>query len=173
MKLDKIWIAKFKNLHDVTIDFDESNLTTILVGWNGAGKSNVIEALVLVFRNLDLGLPPEFSYELIYRIKGNIVTVKGTKDESKSITEQYHISVSPFHGDKKSESILGISINKFKRAGGGSYLPNHVFAYYSGSSRRLEDHFQLHQEKFRTELLYREEGMGEPIRPFFFRQARP
>lgn len=172
MKLDKIWIGEFKNLRDVTIDFDESNLMTTLVGWNGAGKSNVIEALVLAFRNLDLGLPPDFSYELRYRIRGRAVNVKATRDQSKSVVQQYDIRVGPLDGDGKgSQSVQEISINKFKRSEGGTFLPNHVFAYYSGPSRRLEEHFQLHQEKFRDDLLYRREAMEEPLRPFFY--ARP
>jgi len=171
MKLDKIWIAEFKNLRDVTIDFDESNLMTILVGWNGAGKSNVMEALVLAFRNLDLGVRPEFSYELKYQIKGHVVTVKATKDDNKSPVEQYNITVVPLDAEKRSQSPQEISINKFNRSEGGAYLPTHVFAYYSGPSRRLEQHFQLHQEKFRDDLLYRREEMAEPLRPFFY--ARP
>ena len=171
MKLDKIWIAEFKNLRDVTIDFDESNLMTILVGWNGAGKSNVMEALVLAFRNLDLGVRPEFSYELKYQIKGHIVTVKATKEDNKSTAGQYNITVVPLDAEKGSQPPQEISINKFKRSEGGTFLPTHVFAYYSGPSRRLEEHFQLHQEKFRDDLLYRREEMAEPLRPFFY--ARP
>ncbi len=171
MKLDKIWIDKFKNLRDVTIDFDESNLMTTLVGWNGSGKSNVIEALVLAFRNLDLGLPPDFSYELTYRIKEHVVCVKAVKDQSKSIAQQYNITVSALDANGRSQLPEEVSINKFKRSEGGRYSPNHIFAYYSGPSRRLEEHFQLHQEKFRDDLLYRREAMAEPLRPFFY--ARP
>ena len=55
MKLDKLWIKDFKNLKDFTIDFDEEQETTVLIGHNGTGKSNLIEALVIIFRDLDLG----------------------------------------------------------------------------------------------------------------------
>ena len=55
MKVDKLYIrSRFKNLEDVQIDFDEEHLMTVIVGRNGAGKSNVLEALVVIFRNLDL-----------------------------------------------------------------------------------------------------------------------
>lgn len=66
LKLDKLWIGDFKNLTDITIDFDQTSLTTVLVGQNAAGKSNLIEALVLIFRDLNLGMDPEFSYRLDY-----------------------------------------------------------------------------------------------------------
>ena len=64
MKLDKLWINEFKNLKDIEIDFDQDELVTVVIGWNGAGKSNVIEALVIIFRDLDLHKAPSFSYKL-------------------------------------------------------------------------------------------------------------
>lgn len=69
MKVDKLHIrSRFKNLENVQVDFDENHLMTVVVGRNGSGKSNVLEALVAIFRNLDLGEAPPFSYELIYRL---------------------------------------------------------------------------------------------------------
>ena len=69
MKIDKLHIrSKFKNLENVVIDFAESKLMTVIVGQNGSGKSNVVEALVSIFRNLDLGEPPPFSYFLVYQL---------------------------------------------------------------------------------------------------------
>jgi len=69
MKVDKLYIrSRFKNLENVTVDFDEHNLMTVVVGRNGSGKSNVLEALVAIFRNLDLGESPSFSYQLTYRL---------------------------------------------------------------------------------------------------------
>ena len=41
---------------------------TMIVGLNGSGKSNVIEALVSIFRNLDLGETPLFAYEIKYKL---------------------------------------------------------------------------------------------------------
>ena len=54
MRLDELTIGEFKNLRDLRVDFDEGSPYTVLVGENGAGKSNLIEALSLIFRNLDL-----------------------------------------------------------------------------------------------------------------------
>ena len=54
MRLDKVYIDGFKNLKQLAVDFDESKLTTVLIGQNGAGKSNLIEAITQVFRWVDL-----------------------------------------------------------------------------------------------------------------------
>ena len=75
MKLDKLWIEDFKNLKDVKIDFDQDELVTVVIGWNGAGKSNVIEALVTIFKNLDLGGLTEFSYRLEYLCHGKRIHI--------------------------------------------------------------------------------------------------
>lgn len=54
MRLDKVYIDGFKNLKQLEVDFDETKLTTVLIGQNGAGKSNPIEAITQVFRWIDL-----------------------------------------------------------------------------------------------------------------------
>lgn len=41
IKALKIW--QFKNLRDFEVAFDPSGLTTVLVGQNGTGKSNLLE----------------------------------------------------------------------------------------------------------------------------------
>lgn len=152
MRLDKLWIKEFKNLIDFKIDFDEEQMTTVLIGHNGTGKSNLIEAIVIIFRDLDLGRTPMFDYDLIYTCRGNKIRVI-TDLENKS--NHIVITVNGEH----------ISFSKFSKGNAMEYLPTHVFAYYSGSSKRLESHFDIHQNKFSTDLLY---GKDKPLRPFFY-----
>lgn len=47
---------RFKNLKNVTIDFEEQEWITLVIGWNGTGKSNVLEALATAFLEL-IGKP--------------------------------------------------------------------------------------------------------------------
>jgi len=72
MKIDYLEVrSRFKNLENVRIDFDDDSLMTVIVGRNGSGKSNVLEALVAIFRNLDLGETPPFAYEVRYKLGMN------------------------------------------------------------------------------------------------------
>ena len=48
MRIDKIYIEKFKNLKDFSINLDETKMHTVLLGQNAAGKSNLLEALVII-----------------------------------------------------------------------------------------------------------------------------
>ena len=42
MRVDRITIRRFKNLADLTIDFDEDSLSTVLIGRNGTGKTSLL-----------------------------------------------------------------------------------------------------------------------------------
>ena len=78
MRLDKLTIGsendspnhQFKNLKNVTIDFDQDHWVTVVIGWNGTGKSNVLEALAIIFRDLIAKKrSPEFAFQLEYRME--------------------------------------------------------------------------------------------------------
>lgn len=77
MRLDKLTIGsakdspthQFKNLKNVTIDFDQDHWVTVVIGWNGTGKSNVLEALAIIFRDLIAKKrTPAFAFQLAYRM---------------------------------------------------------------------------------------------------------
>lgn len=70
MRLDKVSIDGFKNLRGLDLDFDERQLTTVLIGQHVAGKSNLIEAITQVCRWVDLRRnEPRFRYRVTYRIQ--------------------------------------------------------------------------------------------------------
>lgn len=55
VKLKSVYIEKYKNLSPLTIDFELGNGLTMLVGNNGSGKSNVLEAISGIFHDLFKG----------------------------------------------------------------------------------------------------------------------
>ena len=161
MKLRKLEIGGFKNLRDFTIDFGH-NLTTVLLGQNGTGKSNLLEALILIFRDLDLGDPPEFKYKLEYECRGRLIRIDADPAREKK-REQVQITV------RKGEEIpTAVPYTRFYGDSERQYLPSYVFGYYSGPSNRMEKHFDKHQDRFYRDLL---RGVDKPLRPLLY--ARP
>ena len=161
MKLRKLEISEFKNLRNFTIEFEQT-LTTVLLGQNGSGKSNLLEVLIIIFRDLDLGDPPTFKYKLDYECRGNEIHIDADParpNRSQQVQITIHrgnemprvIPYSQFHGDSERY-----------------YLPSYVFGYYSGPSNRMEKHFDKHQDRFYRALLRGEE---RPLRPLLY--ARP
>ena len=143
MRLDKVFIDGFKNLKQLEVDFDESHLTTVLIGQNGAGKSNLIEAIVQVFRWVDLRRnEPRFRYRLEYRIQ----------PPGRTIAEPPRVCLSNVPG----EPSVRIDGREVKRSEFEKrkieFFPDLVFGYYSGSSRRLESLFDSHQRRYYDDI---------------------
>jgi predicted ATPase len=159
MRIDKLTLHNFKNLHDFTIDFDENSPTTVLVGRNGTGKSNLLEALTIIFRDLDLGEPPSFKYTLTYYIYRNKIKHKVEIDADPERDKDV-ISI------KVDDEVLSyskfIENNKDKST---RHLPNLVFGYYSGFSERMREHFDKHQNRFYTALIH---NIEKPLRTLFY-----
>lgn len=190
MKVDKLHIrSRFKNLENVLVDFDETHLMTVVVGRNGSGKSNVLEALVAIFRNLDLGEAPPFSYYMVYRLgqppKPNYTSdswLEVTIDADPlrgSLAKQYSISVvdllqpqaADLLGEKAPSKAVPFSKVVRDKLGNAPYLPKYVFAYYSGPSDRLESYFKKHRTDLYRRLLKDELDLKGDIRPLFY--AKP
>lgn len=169
MKLDKLWISEFKNLKDVLVDFEQDELVTVIIGWNGSGKSNIIEALVIIFSSLDLRKEPTFSYRIEYSCRNYVIKIDAKETSIKK--DQYKVEV--FEKNNLKKNILKNSTSFFKEEN-RKYLPSNVFGYYSGPSDRLAMHFYEHQRKFRDQLLYpNKHGLDEkslPLRPLFYAQ---
>ena len=131
MRLDRVFIDGFRNLRDLNVEFDETRLTTVVIGQNGSGKSNLIEAIVDVFRFVDLDRgTPRFQYEIDYRIDSQVVRLTN-------------------RGGAPEILVDGERINRafFERRREGLF-PDLIFGYYSGTSRRLERLFDSHQRRY-------------------------
>ena len=71
MKLKSLYIEKYKNLAPLTIDFEAGNGLTMLVGNNGSGKSNVLEAISGIFHDIFKGKDGrkiKCDYKLVYTL---------------------------------------------------------------------------------------------------------
>lgn len=166
MRINKIYIEEFKNLRYFSINLNEDYMSTVLLGQNAAGKSNLLEALVIIFRDLDLDERTSFNYILEYECNENVLKVEGNT----VFKSKYKFTFLGTKKDGKSELLddpkaitkAEILRNKAK------YLPKYVFSYYSGVSNRLLEHFDKHQKRFYDALLKNETSDNIPPRPLFY-----
>ena len=120
MRLDKVYIDGFKNLKQLEVDFDETKLTTVLIGQNGAGKSNLIEAITQVFRWADLRrLKPRFQYRVDYRIKPRTGVLVPTRVTLSNVLGEAEIQID-------GKQVTRAEFEKRKN----DWFPDLVFGYY-------------------------------------------
>ncbi|MCH2013330.1 AAA family ATPase [Acinetobacter baumannii] len=174
MRLDKITIGspnpsplhQFKNLKNVTIDFDQEHWVTIVIGWNGTGKSNVLEALAIIFRDLIAKKrTPEFAFKLSYSMgTGNdqrYIHIDADPDRKKDVFLIYVTDIQKdksgndtanthSFGDTKPIGTL-IKLTTFLNSD-TKYLPRYVFSYYSGENSRMYEVFLPYLESYDSKL---------------------
>lgn len=160
MQLRHLAIPNFRNLRDLVIDFathleprpDAASTAApkgirshALIGQNGTGKSNLIEALITIFRDVDLNREAAFDYTLEYEIRGHVVRIQA--DLAKQSPPFVWVD-----GDRVTQEYLNKNDPPDKtprdERRGPRLLPSHVFAYYSGRNERIEALFQDHQKRF-------------------------
>jgi predicted ATPase len=143
MKLDKLWIEDFKNLKDFSVNFDETSSVTVIIGWNGTGKSNLFEALAIIFRDLDLKRNTPFAYRLEYICHNSRVRID--HDPKRTGKERLIKQVIPL--------IQTLGQDKKSINGDTEHLPTHVFGYYSGPTTRLKRIFADHKRRYYDAIL--------------------
>lgn len=189
MRLDKLRIGsdknspthQFKNLKNVSIDFDEEHWITVVIGWNGTGKSNVIEALAIIFRDLIQGQKkPDFAFNLRYRItsgsKSLHISIDADPDRDRDAliihaadptdSEQTDLFTHSEASDFGSPLNMGkrIPLKEFFDSK-SEMLPRYVFAYYSGESERLYQVFRPYLEDFDAKL---RQGQDPGLKRLFY-----
>jgi len=133
MELKRLWVGNYKNLNDFEIDFSDKDGCTVLIGNNGSGKSNIIEAIGMIFSSLYYNdysdFTPEktniFDFEIEYKVRGDNLKVVWNDSEFR------------------------VDVNNSDFEYGGSedfrpYAPSQVIAIYSGEERRLWDQIFSH-----------------------------
>jgi predicted ATP-binding protein involved in virulence len=170
MRIHKVYIEDFKNLKQFEINLDPNEINTILLGQNATGKSNFIEALVLIFKYLDLEKEPPKEINLKYKIEYECRDKKIVVDCLNG-KYSFHTGNKQIVDGKEDWLVEEKSLSKaefFRKK--NDYLPKYVFTYYSGISNRLKNHFDDHQKKFYKKIIEEDatrENVDELRRMFY------
>lgn len=168
MKIKSLWVSKYKNFEDLNLEF-KSDLISLLVGRNGLGKSNLIEILALIFR--DLGLlqtrqefldwaydKENFEYKINYECKNSELIIECLKGEFFLKRRQKGAIDQDFNALKFSE---------FRRNRKEEYLPEYIIGYYSGENKRIREIIRPFEELVWDDLK-RNSTDGQGFRNMFF-----
>jgi predicted ATPase len=186
MRIDRLRLERFKNLVQFEVDFDETSTRQVVVGRNGVGKSNLLEALTQIFRDLDLEEDSDFGYEIQYLCNGHLIKITSVHinkecDSNAGLRplfkREYSIVPESHSRDLfQRPAYQEISEQEFFRRNRSSngqpnpdrLLPLYVFGYYSGVISRFASIFEKHEDRYFREQIAGEEA---PLRSLF--QAKP
>lgn len=128
MRIDKLAIrSPWKNLEGLEVDFNEGCDVAVIIGRNGSAKSNLLEAIITIFRNIDLSEPALFSYEIEYHINDAHVLVQADVGQQPRAMS-----------NGKKISLVALKFD---------WTPKYVVGYYSGVSDRFEELFRRHDRR--------------------------
>lgn len=147
MKIKSIYISKYKNIPEKEICFD-TDFTSLIIGQNGLGKSNLLEAVTLIFvalsdqdeyLNLSNFDGRYFAFKLSYNLRGRNIQINYGLDNVYQIIIDNHAYTIKDHG--KYEGGVIKKINK-------DLLPDYFVTYYSGQNKRLEKILKKFEENY-------------------------
>ena len=192
MRIDALHLDAFKNLKGFDVDFDINSPRQVIVGRNGVGKSNLLEAIASIFRDLDLEEEPSAlsacGYRIEYHCNAHFVRITSARkatDEAKSpFIRLYEIAHDGGNAQRgqKSRAYETISQTEFyrrnrarsykaentRRTLSGCFHCSTCLGTTPGVSGRFNAVFARHEE-----LYYKQQIKGDeaPLRPLFL--AKP
>lgn len=141
MRLRSVFINRYKNLNDFSLELNGHSFLDVFVGKNGSGKSNLFEALIEIFRHLDEFGGAEnaigFEYRISYEIEGEATNIEWT------------------------DGKLMID-GRNRRTLGSTRLPDNILIYYSGHNHAVTDIVDRYEVSFRKKI--KEANLGDSRR---------
>ncbi len=127
MRLKSVYVSKYKNLNEFTLNFDGNSFIDVFVGKNGSGKSNLFEALIEIFRHLyeyDKDKAElDFNYTIIFEIDSQETKIDWRSGKLKI--------------NGKNRNTLGTTP-----------LPDNVLIYYSGHNDAVAGLIEKYEKSF-------------------------
>jgi predicted ATP-dependent endonuclease of OLD family len=135
MKLRRLWIDGYKNLRQCEIVFAQTRLLNAVIGSNGSGKSNLIEAILHILVNVYFRRSPGFDFDFDFESHGLEVSLSARSGA-------LWIEVD---GQKTTRSDFA----QILRSGPAqNYYPELTFVYYSGECQRVRRLMRRYQQHF-------------------------
>lgn len=155
MRLEHLWIKDYKNLQDCDIEFRQPNLLNAIIGNNGSGKSNVVEAILHILIGVYFKKPPPFDFGFYFEAQGRRIALKGEKRKLSVFVD----------GECKS---LDFFAARLREGAAQVYYPELTLVYYSGECQRVSQLMEKYRRHF--ERLTRKPE-SDRLRPLFVQSS--
>lgn len=154
MDLKDVYITGYKNLVDTRLAFNTSASPITIIGNNGTGKSNLIEALLHIFVGLYYDKAPEFGFHVKYEAHNKLIDIRSDVGTSHYavVVDDNPIGNARFH-------------QWVRRPNQMPPFPSQIFTYYSGTCDRVENIVKKYNRSYLFKLRHQ---LDELERQFVF-----
>jgi energy-coupling factor transporter ATP-binding protein EcfA2 len=135
MKLQHLWVKNYKNLVNCDVRFEQPHLINAIIGSNGSGKSNLIEAILHILIGAYFKKAPPFDFSFIFEAQGRAVRLEGQGRKLSVVVD----------GEARSTSFLA---QRLREGPAQVYFPELTFVYYSGECQRVRQLIGRYRKHF-------------------------
>jgi energy-coupling factor transporter ATP-binding protein EcfA2 len=135
MKLQRLWVKNYKNLRECEIDFSQSSLLTAIIGINGSGKSNLIEAILHILIGAYFKKRPEFDFRFEFEAQQRQVNIQADSGKYSTQVDGQSIPIKHFAA-------------RLRDGPAQVFYPELTFVYYSGECQRVRQLVKRYQKHF-------------------------
>jgi energy-coupling factor transporter ATP-binding protein EcfA2 len=155
MKLKRLQIECYKNVRSCDVDFSREPLIHAVIGSNGSGKSNLIEAIIRILIGFYFKKPPAFDFRLEYESQNRLVVLQRDGGMPAVMVDGLRLSMDYFAA-------------RLRDGPGQVFYPELTFIYYSGECQRVKSLV----DRYRRHFLGNFRGHGrERYRPLFIQTS--
>ncbi|MCX6916230.1 MAG: AAA family ATPase, partial [Verrucomicrobia bacterium] len=125
MKLKRLQIDGYKNVRSCDIDFTQSLLINAVIGSNGSGKSNLIEAIIQILVGCYFEKPPRFEFRLEFEAQNRVVVLQREGRRTSVMVDSQRMPLDHF-------------AKRLRDGPAQVFYPELTLVYYSGECPRVQ-----------------------------------
>ncbi|HRB14892.1 MAG TPA: AAA family ATPase [Nitrospira sp.] len=150
MKLERLWIKDYKNLRNCEIDFPRPQLLNAVIGSNGSGKSNIIEAILHILLGVYFKKAPPFDFMFEFEAQNRRITLESDNRKMTVMVD----------GEEKS---LRFFADRLREGAAQVYYPEVTLVYYSGECQRVNQLIGSYRRHFERLTRKPESDRNRPL----------
>lgn len=166
MRIKRVSVGRYKNLHDFECKFLDSNISAF-IGSNGSGKSNLLEVITKAFSNaknyasgkdLPLSLEPVLACVIEYELHGADYVLQYNHDVESILVKRSENPSIPIRGE------ISICYNgkPLAKKDIDNALPDSILLYYAGETLRQKGAAESTYDNLYEEKLKRAKSVALP-----------
>jgi len=125
MKLRRLQIEGYKNIRACDIEFTQSPLINAIIGSNGSGKSNLIEAILQILIGCYFEKAPQFEFRLEFEAQNRVVVLQRDGRGTSVTVDGERMPMDHF-------------AKRLRDGPAQVFYPELTLVYYSGECRRVQ-----------------------------------